>query len=215
MSISKALTSDFENIYYIDTATDYYLEFFSGPEGELRIQAGGTDFFEGFGHHLLSAEAGFDSHDQKHFDLVHIGSDILKGCFGFDGNACLASAFVDLVDHCLRVLCRLAMESDDISAAGRKLLDIADGIDDHQVDIENLAGGTADGLHHGHAEGNGGDEYSVHDIDVEVGSAALFCRFDVFLEVFEIRREHGRCEDEFWFHSFFSFSFSFFFSFFL
>jgi hypothetical protein len=28
------------------------------------------------------------------------------------------------------------------------------------VDIENLAGGTADGLHHGHAEGNGGADHS-------------------------------------------------------
>ena len=45
MSISKALTGDFESIYYIDTVTDYYMEFYAGPDGELQIRPGGTDFF--------------------------------------------------------------------------------------------------------------------------------------------------------------------------
>ena len=60
LSISKALTSDFENIYYIDTVTDYYLEFFSGPEGELRIQAGGTDFFGDAVEKLMAGVAAED-----------------------------------------------------------------------------------------------------------------------------------------------------------
>ena len=45
MSISKALTSDFESIYYVDLVTDYYLEFYTGKDGELEIRPGGTDFF--------------------------------------------------------------------------------------------------------------------------------------------------------------------------
>lgn len=45
MSISKALTSDFENIYYVDVVTDFYLEFFTGQNGDLEIRPGGTDFF--------------------------------------------------------------------------------------------------------------------------------------------------------------------------
>ena len=45
MSISKALTSDFESIFYVDVATDYYLEFFIGANGDLEIRPGGTDFF--------------------------------------------------------------------------------------------------------------------------------------------------------------------------
>ncbi|MBQ6376743.1 MAG: EAL domain-containing protein [Lachnospiraceae bacterium] len=45
MSLSKALTSDFESIFFVDVLTDYYLEFFAGPDGELQIRPGGQDFF--------------------------------------------------------------------------------------------------------------------------------------------------------------------------
>jgi hypothetical protein len=45
MSISKALTSDFENIFYVDVVTDFYLEFFTGKDGDLEIRPGGIDFF--------------------------------------------------------------------------------------------------------------------------------------------------------------------------
>ncbi len=45
MSISKALTGDFENIFYVDVVTDYYLEFFTGKGGDLEIRPGGIDFF--------------------------------------------------------------------------------------------------------------------------------------------------------------------------
>ena len=44
MSISKALTSDFESIFYVDVTSDYYLEFYNGAGGELEIRPGGTDF---------------------------------------------------------------------------------------------------------------------------------------------------------------------------
>ena len=45
MSISKALTSDFESIYYVDLVTDFYLEFYTGQNGDLEIRPGGSDFF--------------------------------------------------------------------------------------------------------------------------------------------------------------------------
>ena len=45
MSISNALTSDFESIFYVDVVSAHYLEFFSGKDGELEIGPGGTDFF--------------------------------------------------------------------------------------------------------------------------------------------------------------------------
>ena len=46
MNISKALTSDFESIFYVDVATDYYLEFYTGKNKDLEIRPGGTDFFK-------------------------------------------------------------------------------------------------------------------------------------------------------------------------
>ncbi len=53
MSISKALTYDFESIYYIDIQTYYYLEFYSGKNGELQIYSGGADFFTDVREKLL------------------------------------------------------------------------------------------------------------------------------------------------------------------
>ena len=46
LSFAKALSSDFESIYYVDILTDYYLEFYNGPGGELQIRPGGDDFFD-------------------------------------------------------------------------------------------------------------------------------------------------------------------------
>ena len=45
-SISKALNNDFERIYNIDTLSDCYLEFYSGPNGELQLRADGSSFFD-------------------------------------------------------------------------------------------------------------------------------------------------------------------------
>ena len=45
MSISKALTSDFESIFYVDVVSNFYLEFYSGKDGDLQIRPGGADFF--------------------------------------------------------------------------------------------------------------------------------------------------------------------------
>ncbi|MBQ8109058.1 MAG: amino acid permease [Clostridia bacterium] len=45
MSISAALTGDFESIFYVDLVTSFYLEFGFDPDGALQIRPGGTDFF--------------------------------------------------------------------------------------------------------------------------------------------------------------------------
>ena len=61
MSISKALTSDFESIFYVDMVTDFYLEFHTGKNGELEIRPGGVDFFSDIGEKLLADVAGTDA----------------------------------------------------------------------------------------------------------------------------------------------------------
>ena len=53
MSISNALTGDFESIYYVDVTSTHYLEFFTGKDGELEIRPGGTDFFGDTGEKIL------------------------------------------------------------------------------------------------------------------------------------------------------------------
>ena len=46
ISIARALTGDFESIFYIDAETDFYLEFYAGAGGELQMRPGGHDFFD-------------------------------------------------------------------------------------------------------------------------------------------------------------------------
>jgi hypothetical protein len=53
MSISKALTSNFESIFYVDVVTDFYLEFFMSKDGDLEIRPAGTDFFDGARERIL------------------------------------------------------------------------------------------------------------------------------------------------------------------
>jgi len=45
MSLSTALSGEFERIFYVDVVTDFYLEFFTGKNGALEIRPAGTDFF--------------------------------------------------------------------------------------------------------------------------------------------------------------------------
>ena len=53
VSISKALTGEYEAIFYIDINTDHYMFFYSGGNGVLRIQTGGKDFFADIDEHVL------------------------------------------------------------------------------------------------------------------------------------------------------------------
>ena len=53
MSISKALTGDFESIFYVDVVTDFYLEFHTDKDGGLEIHPGGVDFFQDIREKLL------------------------------------------------------------------------------------------------------------------------------------------------------------------
>ena len=60
MSISKALTSDFESIFYVDVISAHFLEFFIGKDGDLEILPGGTDFFGDAREKLLDGVYGED-----------------------------------------------------------------------------------------------------------------------------------------------------------
>ena len=54
MSVSKALTSDFESIFYVDVVTDFYLEFFMSRDGDLEFRPAGTNFFAEARERLLA-----------------------------------------------------------------------------------------------------------------------------------------------------------------
>jgi hypothetical protein len=61
ISLSKAMNNDFENIFYIDALTGYYLEFYSVEEQELQVRPGSKDFFKDVRDKLLADVAEEDA----------------------------------------------------------------------------------------------------------------------------------------------------------
>ena len=76
MSISNALTSDFESIFYVDVVTDFYLEFFMGKQGDLKIRPAGTNFYEEARQKLLKDVCEADNEKVKEAtsktNLIHL-----------------------------------------------------------------------------------------------------------------------------------------------
>ncbi|MBR2798674.1 MAG: amino acid permease [Clostridia bacterium] len=61
LSLSGALSSNYEHVYYIDTHNDCYLEFHTGSRGGLEIRPGGTDFFRDAPVNLLGGVSDEDA----------------------------------------------------------------------------------------------------------------------------------------------------------
>ena len=80
------------------------------------------------------------------------------------------------------------VNSQPIGPGLHKGLDIALGIADHQVDIQGQAGGPAQGPGHRRADGEVGDEMSVHDVHVDPIDAGLLRFLHVLRQPAEIRR---------------------------
>ena len=78
--------------------------------------------------------------------------------------------------------------------ASAKSCDEVVGVFDHQVAVEGEFGDGAEGLDHGRAEGDVGDEVAVHDVDVEDGAAAALGGCDFVGEMGEVGGEDGECQ---------------------
>ena len=70
-----------------------------------------------------------------------------------------------------------------------KLLQVAVGILDHQVDIEGSRGQPVDGSHNHGAEGDIRHEMTVHHIDVQAGGAGSLHHFDLLFQLGEVSAE--------------------------
>ena len=68
MSISNALTGDFERIFYVDVVSAFYLEFYMGKNGDLETRPAGTDFYKDARQKLLEEMSAADA--QKVGDAI-------------------------------------------------------------------------------------------------------------------------------------------------
>jgi hypothetical protein len=62
------------------------------------------------------------------------------------------------------------------------------------MDVEEKVGGLSQAFHHGHAEGNAGNEAAVAYIDVYIGSAGSGGLRDLSSQNVEVSRQNGRCK---------------------
>ena len=82
------------------------------------------------------------------------------------------------------------MDRHDVGAGVAELLHVPHRLHDHQVHIQGQGGGGADGLHHGDADGDVGDEQAVHHVHMDVirgGDAA-----DIPLQVGKVGGKNRR-----------------------
>ena len=100
----------------------------------------------------------------------------------------LAAGFLDLLDEPFQVHGGFHMNAQPVGPGLHKVLDVALGIADHQVDIQGQGGGPADGLGHCRADGDIGDEMPVHDIHVNPVDPGLLRFTDLLRQAAEIRR---------------------------
>ena len=100
----------------------------------------------------------------------------------------------DVLEGAVQVAADLLLDGDHVGAGLGEGGDEGVGILDHQVAVERELGDRADGLDHGRAEGDVGDEVAVHDVDVDDGAAAALGRGDFVGEMGEVGGEDGECQ---------------------
>ena len=88
----------------------------------------------------------------------------------------------------------LDVHSEDICAAAGKLFQVAIGLLDHQVYVNDGVVLVDDGRHgaqDGKGEGDAGYEVAIHDVDVDIVAAGFECRGDLFAQAGEVGGEDG------------------------
>ncbi len=91
----------------------------------------------------------------------------------------------------MRMGAGLGMEGDDIGTGLRETFQI--GIDrcNHQVNVEDLPGVRAQGLHHHRADGDIGHEMPVHHIDMHPIGARRINRAHLFTQPRKVGGKNG------------------------
>ena len=175
--------------------SDAAVDFDAKVEAHLLAQLGEVgDFVEREGEELLAAEAGIDAH---HEHMVHHGKDFDQGLDrggGVDDDAGLHAVVGDLLEGAVQVAADLLVDGHHVGAGFGEGGDEVVGVLDHQVAVEGEFGDGAEGLDHGRAEGDVGDEVAVHDVDVDDGAAAALGRCDFVGQVGEVGGEDGECQ---------------------
>jgi len=100
----------------------------------------------------------------------------------------------DLLEGAVEVAADLLVDAHHVGAGLGEVGDEVVGVFDHHVAVERESGDLAEGLDHGRAEGDVGDEVAVHDVDVDDGAATALGGCDFVGEMGEVGGEDGECQ---------------------
>ena len=84
------------------------------------------------------------------------------------------------------------MAGDEVRARVAELIDIALGLYDHQVYVDGQRRALADGLKHGDADADIGDEAAVHYVEMDIIGGGN--GFNAVAELGKVGGENGRCD---------------------
>ena len=160
----------------------------------VNIAADGLHLGHHVRHELLTAKAGLNGHDEDNVAQLNKGQHGGSGGLGLDHHACFLTLGADKTQSFEGVLLGIGlhMAGDDIGACIAELLHVAHGTVDHQMDIQGKGRGGAQGLHHRDADGDVGDEETVHHVHMDIVGGGDF--LNVALEVGKVSREDRRCD---------------------
>ena len=90
----------------------------------------------GFRHELLSAESRFYRHNQDHIDIRQQRFKNEGGGCRLDGNGSLTACSTDRLQDLDLILTAFVVNGDAVSPCLDEVIDVTDGIGDHQMDVE-------------------------------------------------------------------------------
>ncbi len=121
-------------------------------------------------------------------------TSVSTGVAGLMTTAGLHAVMGDLLEGAMEVAADLLMDGHHVGAGFGEGVDEVVGVFDHHVAVERELGDGAEGLDHGRAEGDVGDEVAVHDVDVDDGAATALGGGDFVGEMGEVGGEDGECQ---------------------
>ena len=145
-------------------------------------------------HELLTAETGLHGHDQNHVALFEIRNRRLGRGLGLQDDAGLAAQGANLVHSLQSILGLVGFDVDGqpVCTGLDEILHIPDGPVNHQMDVQGQVGHRPQGLNHGDADGDVGNENAVHYGHMDPIGAVFLDIVDVTLQIRKIRRQDGR-----------------------
>ncbi len=100
-------------------------------------------FLEHLGDEGLAAEARVHRHEEHLVDVGEHVTHVIDGRGRVEHHAGALARVLDLLHHAMKVHAGFRVDTDDVGAGFREVVDVAIGLHDHEVHVERELGGAA------------------------------------------------------------------------